>query len=541
MDHTTKLHTENLVYIFEIVHSALDAVEPDERTHSPTMSWISATSHVCSRWRAVALGTPTLWADIPVDLGVRWANKFVQRSRPAPMSINIPASRSSQLDVKMATFFLNELIPKRFRRIRKLVAYDLPACPASATLSLSWPALETLDLRFNSRPPIAKLLDGRAPSLRCLRLHVRLPDDSRWMIPALHRLRVLDIGFAYGIDDRSMNDFLDALTRMPDLRHLRIKAQLPYINPPARICSSCATRTVLVPLRAFACYSTPYTMVHIMQHLMLPPDVKVMLWLSDTPGDRPDGPYLAEKLAILCSRLQSWFARTESDRSSPFIAAGIMGDKDLWTPKISLSRSINSLGHLSMSSRGGLWNLGTEDLYPELSIEFPFSVRNIWVAVVMDTISQLAPDGYCGLSLNLGQLLPDEGYQFLRHPVFQRVQALSVATPYPGLLALQGYLPEIQVLDVRTPDIMDVYLGKQDSDANWDKMVCELEKRRERNPLSALYLHLSEAITLVRNGQHAHPQHGEQDVKGAVEAIEAVPEVRVVPRDSDVDFVVPPS
>ncbi|KAI0264877.1 hypothetical protein BC834DRAFT_237180 [Gloeopeniophorella convolvens] len=46
-------------------------------------AWV-VCSFVCQRWRRVALGTPSLWRDVPLDLGPQWLRRFLARSRGVP-------------------------------------------------------------------------------------------------------------------------------------------------------------------------------------------------------------------------------------------------------------------------------------------------------------------------------------------------------------------------------------------------------------------------------------------------------------------------
>ncbi|KAI0262748.1 hypothetical protein BC834DRAFT_373710 [Gloeopeniophorella convolvens] len=50
---------------------------------SPLLGWI-VCSHVCRRWRSLALTTPSLWTVVFLDLGPTWLNQSLSRSRSAP-------------------------------------------------------------------------------------------------------------------------------------------------------------------------------------------------------------------------------------------------------------------------------------------------------------------------------------------------------------------------------------------------------------------------------------------------------------------------
>ncbi|KAI0047739.1 hypothetical protein FA95DRAFT_1492138, partial [Auriscalpium vulgare] len=50
------------------------------------LGWVNVT-HVCRRWRALALDLPRLWTSISFALGRKWAEVFLARSRTAPVFI----------------------------------------------------------------------------------------------------------------------------------------------------------------------------------------------------------------------------------------------------------------------------------------------------------------------------------------------------------------------------------------------------------------------------------------------------------------------
>ncbi|KAI0042526.1 hypothetical protein FA95DRAFT_1500023, partial [Auriscalpium vulgare] len=83
-----RLPPELLAYIFALLAS----IDPPELYTLPmngSPGWLAAT-HVCQRWRRVALEDPTLWAaniSVPFPLGPRWADRFLSRAQDAPLTI----------------------------------------------------------------------------------------------------------------------------------------------------------------------------------------------------------------------------------------------------------------------------------------------------------------------------------------------------------------------------------------------------------------------------------------------------------------------
>ncbi|KAI0044497.1 hypothetical protein FA95DRAFT_1496973, partial [Auriscalpium vulgare] len=77
--------------IMSRVFTILVSIDPPTRTVRPVkirLGWLSIT-HVCKRWRDIALHLPTLWADItfPFIFDERWAAAFSSRARDMPLTI----------------------------------------------------------------------------------------------------------------------------------------------------------------------------------------------------------------------------------------------------------------------------------------------------------------------------------------------------------------------------------------------------------------------------------------------------------------------
>ncbi|KAI0044486.1 hypothetical protein FA95DRAFT_1496994, partial [Auriscalpium vulgare] len=84
---SSRLPPETMGHIFTILVS----IDPPTRTDYPvkiSIGWLSVT-HVCQRWRDIALHTPMLWTDIafPFVFGEHWAAAFSSRARDMPLTI----------------------------------------------------------------------------------------------------------------------------------------------------------------------------------------------------------------------------------------------------------------------------------------------------------------------------------------------------------------------------------------------------------------------------------------------------------------------
>ncbi|KAI0058223.1 hypothetical protein BV25DRAFT_1784358, partial [Artomyces pyxidatus] len=50
------------------------------------LGWMKVTN-VCRLWRQAALGEPTLWADLNLELGRKWATELLARSKSVPLIV----------------------------------------------------------------------------------------------------------------------------------------------------------------------------------------------------------------------------------------------------------------------------------------------------------------------------------------------------------------------------------------------------------------------------------------------------------------------
>ncbi|KAH6914640.1 hypothetical protein BKA70DRAFT_1510014 [Coprinopsis sp. MPI-PUGE-AT-0042] len=58
-------------------------IDPTQFKALAIITWVSA------RWRAIALDDPSLWSNVSPSFGTKWLAAFVQRSKPAPLSVSM--------------------------------------------------------------------------------------------------------------------------------------------------------------------------------------------------------------------------------------------------------------------------------------------------------------------------------------------------------------------------------------------------------------------------------------------------------------------
>ncbi len=76
------LPVELFTYIFTF------CMEASNNLHLRYPAWLPIT-HVCHRWRTIALGHAPLWASIPSGLSLRWIEAFMERSRTMLIDLDI--------------------------------------------------------------------------------------------------------------------------------------------------------------------------------------------------------------------------------------------------------------------------------------------------------------------------------------------------------------------------------------------------------------------------------------------------------------------
>ncbi|KAI0262705.1 hypothetical protein BC834DRAFT_1034275 [Gloeopeniophorella convolvens] len=211
------------------------------------LGWIVAT-HVCRRWRQVALQSPRLWCRVTLAIGVTWTRTFILRARPIPLSISFthPLRPSdSQEDIgELGEYFsrasdlhLEEGIASRFQNnhsqlplLRSLVLHSTGCDPFAHHLFLK-PAISPKPHRF----PVA-LHAAHAPKLRAIRLHGYVPTLSSPLFRFYNLTHVeMHLPLELHIDDinerrdllPSRDDFFDLLERAPFLSVLKWRGLLP--------------------------------------------------------------------------------------------------------------------------------------------------------------------------------------------------------------------------------------------------------------------------------------------------------------------------
>lgn len=266
---TVQLPSELLATIFHFllpVHErrSQDALkisaDLDREIAASTRSLIAA-SHVCQRWRQVALDFSSLWT-VLWTTNKFWLPEMLARAKDSPLVILqlhnnewIYGSSSWQLGVQMAT----SAHPHECMDILKPVLFETKQ-PIHLCLHLAihdqtqadfWikvltrpaPYLEVLqvstEVSYGHFAPLAftdNFLGGYTPALKSLTLKGPCSHEVLWTLPVLHGLVHLTLSLTPPGNTRnvSLQDTLDALREMQQLESLSIEFPSLYTPSPQR-------------------------------------------------------------------------------------------------------------------------------------------------------------------------------------------------------------------------------------------------------------------------------------------------------------------
>lgn len=202
------------------------------QTYKHSTTWTVVT-HVCRRWRLVALDHPALWTDIDLSFSRDWVQAMLIRSKEAPLNILNANINNWSRHLKS----LRDVL-EHFPRIRTFhLAYSSSAEVIPVLEGLSSPALQLHSLSLTSQDHIranmtpANFLAGGAPRLRKLVLaHCIIP----WESPIYQNLQSLTHLTIQQIPDNrriaGVETLVTMLATMTALKSLIMTQSLPLFS-----------------------------------------------------------------------------------------------------------------------------------------------------------------------------------------------------------------------------------------------------------------------------------------------------------------------
>ncbi len=345
-----KLPSEILLFIFDLVQhdTAREAGHATvELSASPNSSLVSLT-HVCHRWRAVALGCPALWTGVLSRSSS--AETFVERACDMPLSVvaEVVGGRLSKPTKRLlwrlrariqCLHIVVEFLPQllTFRKMLGRLSSNL--------LSLAIVVRRSRRMHPDRLEHLFPLFGGRAPCLRSL--SISSPDP---LMPTDHFLALAGLHLSNSDHTQILNELSQLLRRTPNLEtvhlHLRLQDAVSLVpfntrTPIAlprlrRFCVTSLPRLFYQPPRRADLYS-------ILAHIVFPPDAVVTIQeeasYSLSSGVHhlympPVGPHprsivtVDDSGTVVTTRGSSTFTIAYQERIT---AAAIMSPFGLWT------------------------------------------------------------------------------------------------------------------------------------------------------------------------------------------------------------------
>ncbi|OCH87712.1 hypothetical protein OBBRIDRAFT_135330 [Obba rivulosa] len=231
-------------------------------------------SHVCARWRAVALSFPSLWTSIHDTHFPKLRALFLERAKQAPLQVTMYGLCGNPRSDAVETILQEGTRPVRAVRIVNCGSATSDAClqfPAAhlETLEL-WAPVSNLPANLWSFSPT--LFRGETPRLRTLTM-----DSVGWFpanqLPSLTCLRLADSRL---LSEYSVTSLLAFLSRCPGLQDLFIS--LAHMNTPGLHRNA---RVAALPhLRRLSIRLSNYLAVQeFLAHLDIPDDLALRIHL----------------------------------------------------------------------------------------------------------------------------------------------------------------------------------------------------------------------------------------------------------------------
>ncbi|KAI0281237.1 hypothetical protein BGY98DRAFT_1185018 [Russula aff. rugulosa BPL654] len=243
---------------------------------SGILAWIYV-SHVCRRWRETALNHSHFWSHINFT-----------RLTPAGMAEILSRAKTAPLHLEAYFYRMNM---ERFEDLGKQLEAHIFH---TRYLKLSGCHLSTVVKRLVSSTPTLESLTF----LTSLRLQQNC--DIGWKSPLFKGLRILEILEPSEEARPELNDWLDALNEMPQLKELSLRSATPVAPHADPLISPSVSRTVTLPsLTYFYIGASAEDCALALAHLVLPTLTQLHIDIKSHNWDGEDVllaiPYIVRK------------------------------------------------------------------------------------------------------------------------------------------------------------------------------------------------------------------------------------------------------
>ncbi|KAF5316343.1 hypothetical protein D9619_006540 [Psilocybe cf. subviscida] len=306
-----KLPPELLHRIFAIIKEESERLlQPKQSlTHPPThdtqaalhalRAW-NVVTHVCNRWRQIALDASTLWTNPPIRSRL-WTMEMLKRSKTAGLALDLASDTSSS----------NRTVISHIKHIKTLkFQYDSAEALNFLFMGLSdeAPHLENLSIIVNVCHGSAFLLRGREVvrfllqpltfrGTKALRRLTLSGVDVRWDSALFHGLSHLSLRNLSAECKPTWRQLMDMLELMPELQALVLDSAFPLETP------SSSFPLHLPNLKELAVYSVDAEVQSFFSRISFPPLERLYV------GCRSAGPSLVDYASVI----------TAVSRSCPFV------------------------------------------------------------------------------------------------------------------------------------------------------------------------------------------------------------------------------
>ena len=350
------LPPETLAAIFSFVFP----FEGKEDSGAGYLEGIRVT-HVCRRWREAALDHPRLWSHIIfVELAPASMTEILARAKMAPLHLEADLINSSwdQLDV------IERQLEAHISHTRHLcIRGELQI--AFERLVSSAPTLESLSLSHFGLPQAVipvNLFNCTAPNLSSLVLD---GCDISWKSPLLKGLRTLRIVGPSTNARPKLEDWLDALNEMPQLKTLILNSATPLASSASPISDSSLIIT-LPFLTEFYISASAEDCALALAHLTMPTLTSLHIDTKSLDARGEDvGPLIPHVARNVCGQqgpepLRSFLF--SSGRTHVKVVAWTLPDAELeeCDPRYLSSTSIPARFKLMFTATGSNWNPGVD-------------------------------------------------------------------------------------------------------------------------------------------------------------------------------------